>query len=157
MTILAGAKVVAADFDLPDPETAYGNGTNVITATSFTDLPTTSCIAAVTNPHPTANMLCMVTYGAWTTSATSSAQRLCPRVSGAVTIAAGIGGGGPIGWGEVIRTDTDDGYGTKSATVSYELPPGTSTFTLQAYREAASGTHQVNYATLRLVPLRYLF
>lgn len=157
MAIRAGAKLDATDFDLPDVVTGYGNGTNTITATTFTDLPTTACTAAITNPHPTANMLVSVTFGAWLTSTTSSAQRICPRVSGATTIAAGIGNGGPIGWGEVLRTDTNDGYGTKSVTVTYELPPGTSTFTMQAYRESAAGTHQVNYPTLRLVPLRYVF
>jgi hypothetical protein len=153
MSQFAGSKVDATDFSLPNQVTGFGNGTNTITATVFTDLPTFASSAAINNPHPSANMLVMVTFGGWL-SASANAVRICPRVSGSVTISAGIGGGGPIGWGEIPLTGST-GVEQHSATVFYELPPGTATFTMQAFRDSAVGTQQANYCTLRLVPLRY--
>lgn len=64
MTRNAGSKITSYDWDLPAVVTAFGNGFNSITATTFTDLPTTSCIAAITNPHPTATMVTLVEFGA---------------------------------------------------------------------------------------------
>ena len=157
MTIRAGALITGTDFALPSVVSAHGNGTNTITATAFTDLPTTACSAAITNPHPTASMLVLVAYGAWM-SASANGVRCCPRVSGSVTIAAGIGAGGPIGWGEVpyCGAATSNHF---AASATYELPASATaaTFTMQAYRDAAAGTQVCNYATLRLVPLRFLF
>jgi hypothetical protein len=157
VTLRAGAKVDATDFDLPDVVTGYGNGSNTVTATSFTDLPTTSCTAAITNPHPTANLLVQVTWGAWM-SASANAVRCCPRVSGSTTIAAGIGVGGPIGWGEVPLCGAATTNQYSSAPVTYSLPASATaaTFTMQAYRDSAAGTQVVQFATLRLVPLYYL-
>lgn len=154
MSILAGAKATAVDLTLPDVVTAFGNGTNTVTATTFTDLPTTSCVAAITNPHPTADMLTYVTYSGWATASTN-ALRFCPRVSGSTTVTAGIGGGLAVGWGEVPRVIVE--YQQYMASATIELPPGTATFTMQAHRESASGTQQLNYPTIRLVPVRYLF
>jgi hypothetical protein len=141
---------------MPDPVTAFGNGLNTVTATTFTDLPTTSCIAAITNPHPTLSMLTLVGFGAWM-NASANAIRICPRVSGSITIAAGIGGGGPIGWGEIPETGSASNF-QLSATYTVELPASATaaTFTMQAHRDAAAGTQQVNYPTIRLVPLRYV-
>lgn len=154
MSLLAGAKLDATDLYLPDVVTGYGNGTNTITSTTFANLPTTSCTAAITNPHPTASMLCLVTFGAWL-AASANAVRICPAVSGSVTISAGIGGGGPVGWGEVPLSG-NAGTEQHSATIAYELPPGTATFTMQAMRDSATGTQTANYCTLRLAPVRYL-
>lgn len=157
MTIRAGARLDATDFDLPDVVTGYGNGTNTITATSFAVLPTTTCTAAITNPHPTAAMLTLVTFGAWM-SASANAVRCCPAVSGSLTIAAGIGGGGPIGWGEVplCGAATTNQY-SGSFTVELPASANAATFSMQAYRDSATGTQACNYPTIRLVPLRYLF
>ncbi len=153
MAILAGARVSAVDLSLPSPADGYGNGNNTVTATTFADLPTTACTVSITNPHPTASMLVAVQFGAWM-SATANAIRCCPRVSGSVTLAAGPGGVVP-GWGMVPRAVTDyvsftgQGYAT--------LPPGTATFTMQAYRESATGTQQCSYPSISVVPLRYVF
>lgn len=143
--------------DLPDPVAAHGNGINTITATTYTDLPTVTCIAAITNPHATRPMLVQVNYGAWITSSTNSV-RMVPRTSGSVTIAAGsIGSGGPVGYGEIIRTGTTE-YQQYHAVYTVELPVSATaaTFTMTALREAASGLQQVNYATIRLTPLRFV-
>lgn len=157
MAILAGAKVDAIDFDLPDVVTAFGNGTNIITATSFSVLPTNTCTAAITNPHPTANMLLLVSYGAWMNSSTSSDVRMALDVSGATVIAAGVGGGAAIGWGEIPLVSAGQGSIQMAATITVSVAPGTTTFKTYAMRSAASGIHSVNYPTIRLVPLYFLF
>ena len=153
MSQFAGSKVDATDFFIPVPVTAFGNGTNTITSLTFADLPSTACSASITNPHPTANMLTLVTFGGWL-NASTNAVRVCPRVSGSVTISAGIGGGGPVGWGEIPLTSLTTPTQC-SATVSYELPPGTATFTMQSMRDVAAGTQNANYCTLHIMPLRY--
>lgn len=154
MAILAGMKASAVDLTLPDRVSAHANGVNTITATTFTDLPTVSCSVAITNPHPTADMLVRVDCGAWINTSTV-ACRVCPRISGALTVAAGIGSNAPTGYGQLIRALGD--YEQYAMAYYAELPPGTSTFTVQAYRESASTTVQVNYATLDILPVRYLF
>lgn len=158
MTVRAGARLDATDFILPDVVTAFGNGSNTITATSFAVLPTVTCSASITNPHPTASMLVLVTFGAWMNTSNGVAVRCCPAVSGSTTIAAGIGGGGPIGWGEVPVAGTtvlQQGQGTY--TVSLPASANAAVFTMQAYRDSASGTQLLNYPTIRLVPLRFVF
>lgn len=157
MAILAGRYVAAADLAVPDAVAGYGSSTNTVTATSWAVLPSSGASAAITNPHPSAALLVWVTWGAWM-SANANAVRLCPAVSGSVTIAAGIGGGGPVAWGEIplASVSTSQQF---SSMVPYELPAsGTAaTFVLQAYRDSATGTQTVNYPALRIIPIRYLF
>lgn len=156
MSIRAGARVDAVDFDLPDPAVGAGSGTNTITSTTFANLPTSTSVS-ITNPHPSAAMLCLVTLGAWM-QADTNAVRAAIAVSGSTTIVAGIGGGGAAGWGEVLRCPVLSVTMQMSTSWTVELPASTTaaTFTVQAYREAGSGTQQVNYPTLRVVPLRFL-
>jgi hypothetical protein len=157
MTIRAGARLDATDFDLPDVVTASGNGSNTVTATAFAVLPTVTCTASITNPHPTAAMLVLVSFGAWM-SASANAVRCCPAISGSTTIAAGIGGGGPIGWGEIpmCGTTTKNHYGA-SYTVELPVSGNAAVFSMQAYRDSATGTQLVDYPTIRLTPLRFVF
>lgn len=154
MAIRAGSDLSAVDFALPDHVDCYGNGTNTVTATTWTDLPTTACTGSITNPHPAVNMICLVTFGAWIIAGSSIATRICPRVSGSTTIAAGVGAGGPMGWGQ-IPISTSTGTQHVSASAVYSLPPGAATFTMQAYRDSASGTQNVNYPTIQIVPIRF--
>ena len=158
MTLRAGSQVDATDYDLPLVVTAFGNGLNTVTSTTFAVLPTTTCTAAITNPHPTATLLCLVHYGAWMAVTAGGADaRIAVDISGSVTIAAGIGGGGAIGYGEIpiCSTTPSDQF---SAVITVELPPSATAATFKVYsmRSAASGTQSVNYPTLRLVPLYYL-
>ena len=154
MSRLAGAIVSSPDVYLPAPSSAHGNGTNTVTATSWTDLPTTACTIDVENAHPTDDMVVLVEWGGWL-HATANGVRICPRVSGSVTIAAGIGSSGPIGWGSVPQTSNSGNPQQKRGSAVYVLPPGTATFTMQAYRDSAAGTQTANYCTLRAIPLRY--
>ena len=156
MTILAGAKVDATDFDLPDPVLAYGNGTNSLTSSAgvFAVLPTTTCTASITNPHPTAPMLTLVSFGAWCSMATSGDVRLGLDVSGALTVAAGLNSLTTQGWGEVPFANVSQ-YSQLHSTITVSLPAGSTTFKVYGYRSAAN-TATVNYPTLRLVPIRYV-
>lgn len=156
MTLAAGGIVRGNDLILPDRVSAHANGINTISATSFTDLPTIACSVSITNPHASANMLVAVHYAAWISTTTVSV-RVCPRISGAMTVAAGIGANAPSGYGQMIRSNAVTAYGQYAATYYAELVPGTSTFTLQSHRESASTSPQVNYATLDIVPMNYVF
>ena len=156
MPIFAGEPVDAVDFTLPDVVTAYANGNNSISATSFADLPTITCAATITNPHPTAALLLDVRYAAWMV-ATAGDVRACPRVSGSLTAAAGVGSFA-AGWGETLfGANSSDGPAQSSASTTLEIPPGVATFTMQAMQAGAAGTKQVNYASLRLIPIRFAF
>ena len=161
MTILAGSKLKAADLTLPDPVAGYG-GTNTVTATTFTDLPTNPCTVNITNPHATADLLVSLAFGVWFVlpiGGTPAFTRACTRVSGSVTIAAGIASvsNGPVGWGMIPGTNII-GTSQHAAHALYTLLSGTATFTMQAYKDsAAAGTHQVNYAVIEINPIRYLF
>ena len=156
MALRKGAKVDVLDFDLPDPAgaTAGGAGTNTVTATSWAVLPTNTVTVAITNPHPSADMLCWVSYGAWM-SASASDVRMGLDVSGSVTIPPGIGSGGPRGWGQILQATAATSQ-QFSGGCTVVVPPGTATFKAYAYRSAASGTQAVNYPTLDVVPVRYL-
>ena len=157
MTIAAGKKPSAADLVLPAVVTGYGNGSNTITATSWTVLPTNTCTAAITNPHPTAAMRILCTYGGWL-SASANDVRMMPAVSGSVTIAAGVGTSA-AGWGEVPMADSAAGYAQIQGSFTYDLPvSGTAaTFSMQAYRSSGSGTQVVAYPVIRLIPICYVF
>jgi len=156
--VRGGARVDGTDWDIPAPTAAYGNGTNTITATGFSVLPTTTVSASMTNPHPFANLLIFAEYGAWMVGNGATGDcRACLNVSGSLTISPGIGGGGPVGWGEVLYA-TLSTFQQKRAACTYELPPSATaaTFALYAYRNG-SGTVQCNYPVVRLTPLRYVF
>jgi hypothetical protein len=158
MTIRAGARLDSTDFALPDVVTGYGNGENTITATMFAVLPVTTCTASIKNPHPTATMLTLVTFGAEITAGSSIFTRICPDVSGSLTLAAGVGGGGPIGWGEVPGSGSSSRLHF-SASYTLELPVSANdaVFSMHAYRDSASGTQKVDYPSIRLIPLRFVF
>jgi len=158
LTIRAGARLDATDFDLPAAVTAYGAGQNTVTATSFADLPTYPCEGELTNPHPTLPLLVLVTYSAWMNCSAGVGVRAALAISGSTTVVAGIGGGAAAGWGEVLYEGDNGTNSQHSASYTVELPvsANAATFTFQAYRDSASGTQQVNYPTLRLIPLRYV-
>jgi hypothetical protein len=158
MVVRAGARLDATDFALPDvvAATAGGTGTNTITATSWAVLPSNTCTAAITNPHPEMALLVEVTYSAWMV-ATANGVRMALDISGSVTIAPGVGAGAAVGWGEIpfCGAATTNQY---AGSFTVELPVSTTaaTFKVYAYRDAASGTQQVNYPTIRIKPLRFV-
>lgn len=156
--ILAGAVVDGTDWKLPAIVSAHGNGSNTVTSASFAVLPTTTVSAAMTNPHPFAKLLVLAEYGAWMIGNGATGDvRACLNVSGSLVVTPGIGGGGPIGWGEVLYQQTTL-IAQRHAMCTYELPVSATaaTFAMYAMRNG-SGTVNCNFPTIRLTPLRYLY
>lgn len=161
MAILAGSKILAADFVLPAPVSGNGNGVNTIVAAAATwaDLPSFPATAVISNPHPTLSLLVQVGYGAWL-SATGTAVRTSVRASGGVTVASGPGAIFQ-GWGEIPFANFPSAgalYVQCHAIGYLTIPPGVGavTLTAQGYRDAATGTTAVNYPSLRLTPQRFV-
>lgn len=103
------------------------------------------------------SLLALVTSGAWLV-ATAGETRAGVQVSGATTIAAAVDQNGQSAWGQTLYvSNADIGAGTAQATLqrTVVLAAGTNTFTLVAY-QSSGGTHQVNYPTLEVTPLRYV-
>lgn len=155
--IRAGAVVDGTDWMLPDASTGYGSGANTITSATFAVLPTTTASASMTNPHPSARLLVRASYGAWMKGNTTTGDvRACLNVSGDLVVTAGIGGGGPVGWGEVLFA-TATSYGQHRAMCTYEIPAdGSATFAMYAMRNG-TGTVVCDFPTIRITPLRYLY
>jgi len=158
MVQLAGEPVDVTDFALPDEVTAYANGTNTIVATSFANLPAIACVAAITNPHPTAAMLLDVRFAGWA-AASAGDIRACPGISGSLAVAAGVGSAA-AGWGETLYAAPGSGNVQQTAaSFTVRLPASTTpaTFTMQAYQAGAAGTKTLSYVSLRLIPIRFVF
>lgn len=162
MAILAGASLDASDFDLPDDvvDTAGGDGTNTISATSWAVLPTNALSVSIDNPHPELALVVDVHYSAWMkgSGVSSGGVRAGIAVSGAQTISPGVGAGGAEGWGEILYNG--NAYSINCAgmfTVTIQPDSdSTTTFTMQAYKDASASSPQVNYAVIRLRPRRYV-
>ena len=154
--IMAGAEVDGTDWLLPAIVQVFGNGTNAVTSAGFAVLPTTTCTASMTNPHPRSRLLVMVSYGAWMGAAAGSDVRACLDVSGSLVAGAGIGGGGPVGWGEVLYA-ASAGSDQRHAMCTYELPVSGSAATFKTFAlRTGAGATTCNYPTIRIVPVRYL-
>jgi hypothetical protein len=159
-TASAWTRLVAADPSLPAEQvsTAGGSGINTIVsaATTWAGLPSFQPSVSVTNPHPSRAMIVQLSWGAWMASSASADLRLCPRVFGGVTIAAGPATPGPAGWGEIPIVTAGVVQIGQHSSYCFDVPAGASvTSDLQAYRSVAAGTQTVNYASLRLSPLGY--
>lgn len=156
--IIAGAVVDGTDWKLPAVASAFGNGTNTITASGFSVLPTNAASTTMTNPHPFARLLVLAEWGAWLIGNGATGDvRVCLNVTGSLIVNAGIGGGGPIGWGEVLYA-TGASYQQHRAACTYELPVSATaaTFAVYAMRNG-SGTVRCDYPVARITPLRYLY
>lgn len=142
---------------LPDVETAFGNGVNTIVsgAGAWAALPSFIPTVTITNPSATLDLLVDLGYGAWM-SDTVGTTRISPVASGGLSIAAGVGNGGPIGWGEIPLTSTGNASHYAGCTIVIPAGAAAVNITLQAQRSAATGTQTVNYPTIRATPLRFL-
>ncbi len=150
-----GDKVVS--LTLPSVVTGYGNGTNTISATSWTVLPTFTADATISNPSTTYNLLVLVSYGAWMSS-TTNAVRACVGASGGINITPGVGSGGAVGQGEILYHGGTAVVTSHHTSFTCVITAGSSavTFSWYAYLDTAGGTQQVNYPTTRIVPLQFI-
>lgn len=158
MSLRAGSRADVTDLALPAEVTATGAGTNTVTATSFTTLPTTGAVASIINPHPTAKLRVRVSYSAICATSDGTGLWVCPAVTGSTAISAGAGGGGAAGLSEMIYTKaTASAAYHASFTVTLPVSANAAVFTMQAYREAATGTQQVDQPVIRLTPVGFDF
>jgi hypothetical protein len=111
----------------------------------------------MTNPHPRAKLLVLAEYGAWLVGAASTDVRACLDVSGSLTVLPGIGGGGPVGWGEVLYASAT-GTGQHLACCTYELPVSGTAATFKMYAmKSGAGAPSCNYPVLQITPLRFIY
>ena len=153
----AGDKITA--LALPAEVTGYGNGTNTITATSFAVLPTFTADATITNPSATFNLKILVLYQARYLANGVAGTIGCMTATGGISIAAGVGTGGAIGFGDLpyLPNQGNNNPFTIDSQITATIPPSVAavTFQWQAYHDNASGTNQIIYPTTRVIPLYY--
>lgn len=158
MALRAGARADITDLALPAEVVQVGSGTNTVTATSFGVLPTTGAVASIVNPHPSAKLKVRVSYSVIASTSDGTGLWVCPGVTGSTAISPGAGGGGAAGLSEMIYTkDTAAKSHQASFTVTLPISANAAVFTMQAYREAATGTQQVDHPVIRLTPIGYDF
>lgn len=152
----------AMDVNLPDPVSEYGNGTNIIVATTFAPLPTTPVGLTIYNPHPDRKMIVLVGYGGWgsiiTTAPGFRVSTLCTRANYSY-VTTGPSANGPIGWGEILYVGCDlvaSFFAMYTTTLDPSIFPYY--FTTQAYRDAAVGVNAQTWMhpTLRVTPIGYV-
>jgi hypothetical protein len=153
MAIVAGARIDASDIVVPDPVVGVGASTNTIVATSWAVLPSNPASVSITNPHADADLLCLVTYTAWVKSTTTGWVQAGFQLTGDTTMAAP---GPGDGIGDIVAAYASLPWTKTSGTVPVTLSPGTTTAEMVA-RTSGTGTQNVDYPVIRIVPLRYLF
>ena len=104
-------------------------GVYVVTpAAALTQICPGGTTAAITNPHPTAAMLLDVRFAAWA-AASAGDVRGCPRISGSLTVAAGVGSAA-AGWGETLYAAPGSGNVQQTfASFTVRLPASTTPMT----------------------------
>ena len=134
----------------PAPLSITGAAVQAVTATSWADLPNAP---AITLTLPKACWV-NITHGGWIV-ATAGDTRVSSAVSGATTLdetTLEVGGSGSA-WGQVLYVAgavTAGGSGTRFV----RLNAGVNTIKLRAYL-TGGGTHQANYTTLQVAPIRW--
>jgi hypothetical protein len=141
------------DYALPDPVTASGSTQTANSAAAWNVLPS-SVAASLVLPAPA---LVLVEFGAWGTVGGSGATdlRLFPELSGATSLSAP---GLAFGQVPIIGATAGATFGTAHLRGSYvqEFASGTTTATLKTYATGTPTTRALNYAALRLTPLRWV-
>jgi len=150
MPIAAGGRFDASDVVVPDPVVGAGASTNVIVATSWAVLPTNPAAVSITNPHATADLLALVAYTAWVKSATTGWVQAGFELTGDTTMAAP---GPGDGIGDIIAAYASMPWVKTSGMVPVVLSPGTTTAEMVA-RSSGTGTQNVDYPVIRIIPLR---
>lgn len=153
MAIVAGGRLDASDLVVPDPVVGVGTSTNTIVSAAYAVLPTNPASVSITNPHADADLLCLITYTAWVKSATTGWVQAGFQLTGDTVMAAP----GPAdGIGDIIAAYAALPWVHNTGVVTVALSPGTTTAEMVA-RTSGTGTQNVDYPVIRIVPLRYLF
>jgi len=141
---------------LPASVSAYGNGQNVITALSATDLPSFTANATMINPHLTKGLLVKVVYSCWIVP-NGVTVRAYMRCAGNLTIGTTMGSGGAVMWGQVpMSGDTGSNAAQKRGNFTCIIPAnGSAQFNWTAFKDSSAGAANVNYPCTNVIPLRY--
>jgi hypothetical protein len=159
----AGGRILASDVSPPDPVGSSSGVAVLASAAATYALLPTSVAVSVTNPRSDKDLLTEVLWGAWMQTDTAE-LRLSLRATGGNTwtegtAGPGLGANGPLTYSENLIICGPNGtntYMTLTTGFTFLIPAGTTTtLTVYAYRSVTTGTNHVNYAKLRMVPLRY--
>jgi hypothetical protein len=152
MPIAAGGRFDASDVVVPDPVVGTGSSVNVIIDTSWAVLPTNPAAVSITNPHASLDLLALVTYTAWTKSTTTGWVQAGIQLSGDTVMAAP---GPGDGIGDILAAYASSPWTHRTGIVPVSLSPGTTLCEMVA-RSSGTGTQNVDYPVVRIVPLRYV-
>lgn len=158
--IQALAEQVDLLLTLPDPTGQGGSGSNSITLTTYSVLPTTPISCAITNPSSTHDMLVLVTISAFLASAGSGTEaQAALNATGGVSIAAGATGApGVLALGENLLTTTGPNAQMYQSTIPVTIPAAAAavTFALFARRSNTSNAVTLLQPAIRCIPIRFL-
>lgn len=148
---------------LPPPEvTAYGNGVNTIVSGAglWGDLVSYNPVAVITNTDTSRGLKIQVTGSAWLSASGTNVRACVVASGGSLTIDGGPDPDGHVGWGEIAfqgAPASGAAYSQMQTGYTCAIPANTTcAFKFAAYRDAATGTTQVNYPVVRLTPLRWV-
>ncbi len=147
---------------LPDPIGLGGSGSNTITLTTFSALPTTPISTNVTNPSSTHDMLVLVTISAYmaSTAAATECQAALSATGGLSITAGSTGGNGVLALGENLLTTVGSISSANhfSQTIPVTIPAGAATVTFAFFgrRSNTSNACYILQPAIRAVPIRFL-
>ena len=147
---------------IPDPIGLGGSGSNTITLTTFSALPTTPISTSVTNPSATYDMLTLVTISAYMASTSSATEcQAALSATGGLSITAGsTAGAGILALGENLLTTVGSISSANhfSQTIPVTIPAGAAavTFAMFGRRSNTSNACYILQPAIRVVPIRFL-
>lgn len=156
------AEKVDLMLSLPDAIGQGGSGSNTITLTTFSALPTTPISTSVTNPSATHDMLVLVTISAFmaSTSAATECQAALSATGGLSITAGSTGGNGILALGENLLTTVGSISSAQqySCTIPVVIPAGAAavTFALFGRRSNTSNACYILQPAIRAIPIRFM-
>jgi len=153
------AEAVDTLLTIPDPAGQGASGSNSITLTTFSALPTTPVSCQITNPSSDFDLLVDVTISAFMTSAgTGTECQAAVSATGGLSITAGAtGGSGVLSIGENLLT-TLASANQFSVTIPIVIPANaaTVTFALFGRRNNTSNACLILQPAIRATPIRFM-
>jgi hypothetical protein len=151
-----------AQASLPMAVRGGASGQNVITSGAgvWANMATSTWGSiSITNPSPDFDLYCLVTYGAWMVCPALASQdlRFGVLMSGGLVGGPDPGSPGPAGNGmipiEAAATLSSQHMGSFSIVIP--AGAGAVSFVAQGKRNVASGTQNINYPSIEVVPIRF--
>ncbi len=143
---------------LPDPTGQGGAGSNSITLTTYSVLPSTPISCAITNPSADFDMLCMVSISAFMAGASATEVQAALNVTGGLSIAAGsTGAPGVLATSENLLSSSAGAIQQQSV-IPIVVPAGAAavTFAMFARRNNTTSAVALLSPAIRCVPIRFM-